>query len=180
MKVRGVVLAGGQSRRMGRDKASLTWQGRTLLERAVELLLPICEDITIISADPAHVHQQAKSLPDPQEGPLGAILHAPDDASLLILPVDMPLLRAATLERLLAEKSHAEAVMYAEAEQRHPFPGLYHPAALKKARGHFEQGGRAMMTWLDQCELAILSPEHPTEFQNFNTPAQWERLKKSV
>ncbi len=47
----GVVLAGGGSRRMGRDKAVLSWTGTTLVQRAVEVLAEVCGEVVIGGPD---------------------------------------------------------------------------------------------------------------------------------
>lgn len=50
----GIVLAGGQSTRMGTDKGRIMWKGRTLAEHAVNTLKPLCRDILISSNDPGY------------------------------------------------------------------------------------------------------------------------------
>ncbi|WP_225737236.1 molybdenum cofactor guanylyltransferase [Dyella acidiphila] len=98
----GVVLAGGRSSRMGRDKALLSWQGRPLLEHQLDTLHATGVDTVRVSGDrPAY-----GGIADPVAGvgPLGGlagIAAACGDAELLIVPVDMPRLQPALLQRLL-------------------------------------------------------------------------------
>jgi len=98
----GVVLAGGQSRRFGSDKALALHEGHTLLAHAVELLSGWCEHVIVAGRETA----PAPTLPDhphPGMGPLGGILaglrHAQDEgyASIITcgvdslgLPADLP------------------------------------------------------------------------------------------
>ena len=119
MKVCPVVLAGGQSRRMGRDKALLQLpDGRTLLQRAQSLLcslrVPGVEFLPpLVSGDrPGGIADSALA-----RGPLGG-LHAVAGHirreniacdALLVIPVDMPLLGVEQLEKLCAEGTGIEA-----------------------------------------------------------------------
>ena len=101
-EVSGYVLAGGRSRRMGRDKAMLMLAGRPLIEHAVAKLRRICSEVSILSHDD-ELARYAPLVPDlyPGCGPMGgieaALVHTPRDWNL-ILPVDVPFLPAAFLE----------------------------------------------------------------------------------
>jgi len=82
----GFVLAGGQSRRMGSDKALLNWHGRSLLAHMTMLLEAVCSSVTVVGRD---------SLPDdtPGLGPIGGIATALRVSSTelnLVLAVDLP------------------------------------------------------------------------------------------
>ena len=109
----GVVLAGGRSSRMGRDKALLPWHGRPLIEHQIDTLQAAGVDAVRISGDrPAYA-----GIADPiaQAGPLGGIAGiaaACDDAELLIVPVDMPRLQATLLQRLLAASTNAGSIHF--------------------------------------------------------------------
>lgn len=103
-----LLLAGGKSSRMGQDKRLLEIAGRTLVDHALDLLTAAGADRILISGDvPGH-----DGIPDriPGCGPPGG-LHAAvhhiaataglDGSPLLVIPVDMPLLDAGTLARLV-------------------------------------------------------------------------------
>lgn len=100
----GLVLAGGRSSRMGRDKALLPWRGRPLLAHMQALLHSAGAQEVLVSGDrPGHpgiVDTQ------PDLGPLGGlasvIAQLSDATTLVVVPVDMPLLSMPLLERLLA------------------------------------------------------------------------------
>lgn len=110
----GVVLAGGRSSRMGRDKADIEWRpGQTLLARAVERAGAAgCESVIVSGDRPGYDH-----VPDlePGTGPLGGLdsvlrERAPglERKLLLIVPLDMPILTASTLRRLLDAAAESE------------------------------------------------------------------------
>jgi molybdopterin-guanine dinucleotide biosynthesis protein A len=94
----GFILAGGQSVRLGRDKATLEWHGRHLLDHMVELLSGVCNSVQIVGRG---------NLPDltPGLGPIGGILTALASSTTdlnLIVAVDLPLLTSSFLKYLKA------------------------------------------------------------------------------
>ncbi len=91
----GVVLAGGRSSRMGRDKALIPYAGRTLLERALDILEPQVQELLVIGDPMKYGHVGPFVVADdiPGVGPLGGIVTAMRYAShdrLLVLACDMP------------------------------------------------------------------------------------------
>jgi molybdopterin-guanine dinucleotide biosynthesis protein A len=109
----GVVLAGGQSSRMGRDKALLPWQGRPLIEHQMAVLKAAGVDAVRISGE----RPDYRGIADPvtHAGPLGGIAGIAascDDAQLLVIPVDMPRLQPALLQRLLVTQSASGSIHF--------------------------------------------------------------------
>lgn len=101
----GIVLAGGQARRFGRDKALATLDGLALLDHAAQALRPVTEDIAVVGRDSA-TYASIADWPAAGLGPLGglcgALRHARDrhfDA-VLTLPCDTPSLPAGLLADL--------------------------------------------------------------------------------
>jgi molybdopterin-guanine dinucleotide biosynthesis protein A len=111
----GLVLAGGHSRRMRRDKASLPYAGTPQLARALQLLEPLVGRCFVsVRADQLSDPQRAahNTIADikPDLGPISGIhaaLHAYPDRAWLILACDLPFLDAATLQRLIARRAPA-------------------------------------------------------------------------
>jgi molybdopterin-guanine dinucleotide biosynthesis protein A len=155
----GVVLAGGQSSRMGKDKASLIYHGKTLREHMTELLERSGADTVWISGKDGIKDTVAI-------GPLGGVLAcldaASDDAVLLFCPVDMPLLSVATLRALF---DCTEPTTLAPG----PLPLLL-PATMRDAiRAQTNHSLRA----IGARAIDIGSEE---ERRNINTPAEFEAL----
>ena len=112
-EVGGYVLAGGQSSRMGREKALLELGGKTLIERAVTKLRRVCSQVAILSSNPA-LQEYAPLVADvhPGCGPLGGMEAALWQTSCewnLFLPVDVPFLPTVYLKAWLGALSDAEA-----------------------------------------------------------------------
>ncbi|MFZ9585671.1 MAG: molybdenum cofactor guanylyltransferase [Pseudohongiellaceae bacterium] len=187
----GVVLAGGRSSRMGRDKAELPWQGQTLLDHTLALLArlqPVCLRVS------GRAHALGIADLHPLSGPPGAVLsvlewlHARgelDGRALLLLPVDMPLLQEATLQRLLAAVRPGRAACF----RQQVFPCVLpaSPALLHHLRALFAEGStpggrrslRALLTFSAVLEVDEAGVD-PAEFSNVNTPEDWQRLLGGV
>ena len=119
-KLRGYVLAGGQSTRMGTDKADVVFEGMTMLERAVATMSEVCDVVSVVGARDL-VPAEATCIPDvyPRCGPMGGIQAALQDCRqnsaefAVFLPVDMPLLPGGFLRALTEFWMSAETVRVA-------------------------------------------------------------------
>ena len=109
----GLVLAGGESRRMGRDKATLHYGGRTQLDAAFEIVSRHCEQAWI-SVRAAQAHDPVRAaLPRIVDGVVGqgpiagiaAAQAAHPDAAWLVVACDLPFLDDTTLDHLVATNS---------------------------------------------------------------------------
>ena len=112
VRIAGVVLAGGRSRRMGRDKSLLRLGGDTaptLLERSVALLRPLCEQVWV-SCRAGQTYARQNCVPDllPASGPIcgvhAALVRARAEGipAVLALSCDLPLMHTGMLRRLVA------------------------------------------------------------------------------
>jgi molybdopterin-guanine dinucleotide biosynthesis protein A len=185
----GLVLAGGQARRMGGgDKASLKVGGKTILERVLARLTPYCDPIILnANGDPARFARYrlavvADSVPD-FAGPLAGILagldwaaqNAPGIAWLASAPGDCPFLPNDLVPRLHAARI-AEKKPLACARSgawRHPVVGLW-PVALRDdlRRALTIDGLHKIEAWTGRHGVALAAwPDQPFDpFFNVNTP----------
>lgn len=197
----GVILAGGESRRMGRDKALLVLpDGRTLLARTIAALgaaglgdvtisvSTLQRGIALQMAEPAA--RSLRLLPDapPGRGPLAglqAALSAYPASPVLLVAVDMPYLDAAVLRALIAEPRDADALVPRIAGWAQPLMALYGPACLRVAERLIAEDRLAMRDLLAVPELRVryLDEEwlaragsSPHIFANVNTPADLAAL----
>lgn len=110
-EVRGYVLAGGRSSRMGENKSEMRLSGSTLLEIAVQKLRRVCREVVVVGE---HAPTGVRVIRDlrPGCGPMGGIeaaLRDIDRGSAAFLPVDMPFVPAELLERLVGEGVRCDA-----------------------------------------------------------------------
>jgi molybdopterin-guanine dinucleotide biosynthesis protein A len=178
----GVVLAGGQSSRMGRDKALIEFKGRTLLERQLELLRPHAKEILVIGDPTKHTPTHATVIPDdiPGQGPLGGILTALRCARyvrVLVLACDLPNISDRLLLRLKAGLDNGvDAVVPKHSLGSEPLVAAYHRHAMEAFQKALGEGERKMSLALDRIHTVPLVMEPGEEgwpvdlFRNLNAP----------
>lgn len=193
-KTSAIILAGGASTRMGADKRRLRlWgeAGPTLLEQMVALGRAHCAECIVVLNDPeAWPDLQARPVRDeiPGAGPLGGLasgLAAASHEYALLLACDMPLVRSALLQALLAYPRPFDALVplrtaadgprnLAGAE---PLLAIYRRTALPAVRACLAAGDRRMIAPLAQIDTRFLTPEEwrpfdpdGVSFINLNRP----------
>jgi molybdenum cofactor guanylyltransferase len=136
-QVSGYVLAGGESSRMGADKALLRFGGETLLERALRKVNEVCGNAAILGGPAercARFHPYGRVVADRVVGcgPLGGLDAALADAVedwVLVVPVDLPLLPTIALEDLVwftSSDSRGSVHCYMDGGVTQPLPVLLH------------------------------------------------------
>jgi len=170
----GVVLAGGQARRFGGDKALATLAGIALLDHAVQALRPVTEDIAIVGRDsPTYV--SIDDWPAPGLGPLGglcgALRHARDRQfdAILTLPCDTPSLPAGLLSDLAARG-------VASFVANTPVIGVWPCALADRLSDYLEHGGnRAVRAWAEEIGAQAIDGWPP--IPNVNRPDDLAALR---
>jgi molybdopterin-guanine dinucleotide biosynthesis protein A len=180
LKIAGIVLAGGLSKRMGQDKAQLALQRQSLLARAVDLLESVELEHVFVSGD----YPPYSCILDihPQLGPLAGLhacvnsLYGNYDA-LFILPVDMPLLTESECHSLLdAFAIYPQGVFYREAI----FPMILpldldlknYLSEAVTAKGKKQRSIYRLLT-IRKVQALSYPQVLALRFQNSNTPEQW-------
>jgi molybdopterin-guanine dinucleotide biosynthesis protein A len=187
--LKGLVLAGGDSRRMGSDKAAREFSGQSLLDRAVSLVSEVVDE-TCVSAREQQRNlagrEHYRLIPDslPFAGPAAGILsaHCADrGAAWLVLACDMPMVTAHMLRRLVAERdaSAAATAWIAEGrEQPEPLCAVYEPATLA-AFLEKAQAGECLspLSWLNTQPVKLLAGAVEDSLSSANTPEELERMQ---
>jgi len=187
-QVSGAVLAGGQSRRMGSDKAALLVEGEPLLRRTVRVLRSITTDVAIIGPpERAALVSNVPILPDhwPHQGPLGGIATALQSLAgevVLVVGCDMPFLNLALLRYLIALAPAYDAVVVRADGETHPLHAVYQRRCLPALEAQLLAGDLRVQRFLRELavhvvegvELDLLDPQHLSTF-NANTPEEWEK-----
>jgi molybdenum cofactor guanylyltransferase len=176
-----VVLAGGASRRMGRDKATLPYEGKTLVERVVSVVSQRCSPVFVIAAPGQPLPTlQAEVLRDEVRGvgPLlatGRGLRAAADAGLklaFVCAVDMPLLSTELIDELAgpAMRLGADVVLPWDGRD-HYLAGVYRTSLADRVDALVAAGERSMRALVDTVDTQrIVMPEQPS-LTNVNTAA---------
>ena len=188
LDVAGLILAGGQSRRMGRDKALLPLAGRPMIGHVVAGLTPQASPIAI-NANGDATRFAAFGLPvlsddEPDTGPLGGVLAGlrwieaiePRPDALLTVPVDSPFLPADLAIRLAAAASGGGTIVVAASGERdHPVVALW-PTGLGDRLAAWRRSARShgVRAFLAACGFTVvrfdIPAAAPDPFLNVNTP----------
>jgi molybdopterin-guanine dinucleotide biosynthesis protein A len=180
----GVVLSGGHSRRMHSDKASLSYQGKPQLTRAIELLAPLVSRSFISIRqdqlrDPLRSGYETIVDRRAELGPIAGIdaaLAAHPDKAWLVLACDLPFLDRGTLERLIAGRDPARlATAYRSSSDGLPEPlcAIFEPASRAAVERWIEQGERCPRTFLLGHHVALLDLTNPRALDNINMPDEY-------
>jgi molybdopterin-guanine dinucleotide biosynthesis protein A len=187
------VLAGGKSSRMGEDKAFLIFDGRTLLQRALELAHSVAEDVRIVGArDKFAVFASVVEDQYEERGPLGGI-HAALSASStpvnLILAVDLPFLEERFLHYLVDEARAGNAVVTVPRAGGglQPLCAVYRREFRKGAEQALAAGRNKIDTLFTQIPVRIIEEEELARFafsaamfDNLNTRDEWEQARRRL
>ncbi len=180
------IQAGGQSSRMGRDKALMPFLGRPLIARLVERLSGLADELLITTNHPAEFRFLGLPLfPDllPGMGALGGLytaLSAARQDLVAVIACDMPFVLPALLraQRDLLVGEEADVVVPRSTDGLEPLHAIYRrEACLPAVRAALETGERRMVAWfpavrvrvMDLPEVAAIDPDLRS-FINLNRP----------
>jgi GTP cyclohydrolase I len=178
-----LILAGGRSSRMGRDKALLRVDGQTLLERTADILGAFVTDVRVAvqPGSPADAVRRRFPLladPAPDLGPAGgllAALAADPAAAWLVVACDLPGLDRATIAALVAGRdpaSGATAFRQAGGPDPEPLCAIYEPATLARLLGQASLSPRQLLA----TNTRLLPGPATANLASANTRADWQRL----
>ncbi|MEW5771910.1 MAG: molybdenum cofactor guanylyltransferase [Thermodesulfobacteriota bacterium] len=179
----GLVLAGGRSTRLGRDKVELPVHGQSLLARTVALAARFCGRVVVSGRNPADLGLDLPWLPDdvPGQGPLGGILTGLTrlGGPLLVLACDLPLLDADTVARLVEHRAVrppgtvVTTFLQAATGFIEPLVAVYEAASREHLAAALEAGERKLARALPEAgrHLIPYGPEQAHAFFNINYPA---------
>ena len=187
----GLILAGGSSSRMQRDKAALQYQGRSQLDRAFELASRHVSKVFVsVRAEQRHdpVRSAKPMIVDSAagEGPIVGIrsaLAAHPHAAWLVLACDLPFLSDAVLEHLLAGRDpNAVATAYRSAHDGLPEPlcAVWEPAAAAALDAYQSGGGRCPRKFLIGHGARLLDPIDEHALDNVNTPEEYAQARQAL
>lgn len=183
----GIVLSGGESRRMGRDKAFLTLDGVPLIEHVLRTLRAVFPRIIIVTKTPAaYASYGAVVVMDAvdQQGPLTGIysglLNSTDDYNFVVA-CDMPFLNPDLIAYMVGLAQGHDIVVPMVAGYLEPLHALYHRRLLpvieerlrldaRQIRGIYSE---ARVRYVTETEIDRYDPERRS-FMNLNTPEEYK------
>lgn len=183
--VRGLVLAGGESRRMGSDKALLRHGSESQLDYSVRTLRTVLDDVRV-SARESQAHTGRARYPLILDGyaglgPMAGILSAMDAdgrCAWLILACDLPNVTTATLEALLAGRDPARAFTAFRSSHNdlpEPLCAIYEPGSRHLIDEFLANGITCPRKMMMRSDTALLTQPDPGSLDNINTPEDLAR-----
>ena len=181
--ITGAILAGGQSRRMGQNKALMTLGGVRLIDRVVETMHHVCTDLLMVTNTPeVYADLGLPMVGDvwPDKGSLGGIYSALYHATTpycLVVACDMPFLQTSVLQYLVSQIETYDVVMPEVDGEQQPLHAIYGRACLPPIAQRLEANRLKIVGFLPDVnvrtitadELRPLDPDLRA-FQNLNTP----------
>ena len=185
------ILAGGDSQRMGEDKAALGDNDSSLIEWQVKDLRNLSQTLPILICSGSRCYEalntyDVRHVPDSvtSAGPLAGVAKALETAEnagleegyMLVLPTDSLIPPSHVYDRLTGAMSAASEVVLLKGEHLHPLHGLFSVSLAASMNDYVESGGRSVMGFLDDRSWsAVTVPEVWEPCLNFNTPEEYER-----
>lgn len=185
-----IVLAGGQSSRMGQDKALIEVSGVPLLRRVCEAALHCTDQVYVVTAWsdrhrsilPPHCHLIADIR---RQGPLVGFAHGLAQTQtdwVLLLACDLPRLQGETLQSWTAELEtiSADTIALLPRSQKgwEPLCGFYRRQCLSNLQDFIQQGRRSFQSWLATQRVQELRLENREILFNCNTPQDLEDFSR--
>jgi molybdopterin-guanine dinucleotide biosynthesis protein A len=187
--ISGLVLAGGRSRRMGRDKALLAHGAGTQLSHAVHLLESLVHPVYVSTrADQADEpeRRQFKRITDRYEdiGPIAGVLSAMDHdphSAWLVLACDLPNVDATTLLALLAARAPERpftAFRSSHDGLPEPLCAIFEPAARAIIDAFVGEGIVCPRKMQIRSDTQLIEQPDPAALDNINTPDDLQRSQE--
>jgi len=175
----GVVLCGGQSRRMGRDKANLQLpDGKTFLQHAVDRIEPITDDVVIsggeIQIDNVHKIPDSVFNQGPALGIAESLAYAGTHrySACLVTPVDVPALGTDDLRQLCENWHQTGQLTVAKSDRIEPLIGIYPVDLTDNLQQLAKSNDRSLFRWIQSQDYSAL--RFPIErVRNINTPEDY-------
>ncbi len=189
-KLYGLVLAGGQSTRMGTDKSVMDWHGKEQRYYIADLLQEYCDDVFIScrGEQQQEIDERYKTIVDSVDGkgPMAGILSAFEqynNVAWLVVACDLPLVNAETLQELIA----ARDVSKTATTYKSPYDGLPEPLitiwepkskmVLEEFKG---KGYNCPRKALINSNTLIIDVPDEHALMNANTPEDAEKVKQII
>jgi molybdopterin-guanine dinucleotide biosynthesis protein A len=185
--VSGVILAGGQSRRMGENKALMSLGGRRLIDRVVGVLREVFDDLLMVTNSPEVYADVGVPMVDDVllgKGSLGGIYSAIYHVTTpycFVVACDMPFLNAALIRYLVAQRVGYDVVIPDIHGDMQPLHAVYGKACLQPIRRRLEADRLKIIGFLPDVRVRTVTADDLRHvdpalqaFRNLNTPEEFQ------
>jgi molybdopterin-guanine dinucleotide biosynthesis protein A len=186
-----VILAGGRSTRLGQDKAFLKVNGQTLIERLIDRLAQLSEEIIIVTNDvDQYEHLEATVISDlvPGKAALGGLhsgLRAASNPHSLVVACDMPFLNLSLLRYMQGFVASYDVVVPRVGEFAEALHAIYAKSCLPYIERQLRSGDLQIshffptvrVRYVEQQEIETFDPDH-LSFFNINSQEDLEKARE--
>jgi molybdopterin-guanine dinucleotide biosynthesis protein A len=188
--VSGVVLAGGQSRRMGRNKALMELEGRTLIDRVLDRLSRLCDELIVSANDvDPYAHLAARIVRDaiPGRGALSGIhagLAAMRNETAVVVACDMPFLSLSLLRYMTVVAEDYDVVVPRLDRYYEPLHAVYSARCIGPIEHLVAEGPQRVVALYERVRTREITGDivrlygADRSFFNVNTPQDWTELQR--
>ena len=191
--ITGVILGGGQSRRMGRDKRRLNWEGEPFLDRVCGLMSSLFDEVLVVTAqedyDCSHLPVRLVTDKIPQKGSLGGLytgLLEAQNPLIFVVACDMPFLLKESIARLCLEPI-SDVLVVKLSTGIQPLHARYSKRCAPVIEQMIHEGDLKIQNLVFRTGLTVKIIEeslfddidpYRESFDNINTPADLEFARK--
>ncbi len=189
----GVILAGGESRRMGSDKSLLPLDGERFIERSFQLMASLFEEVLIVTNSPdLYTDIPCRKVPDiyRSKGALAGIhagLHHAGQPQVFVVACDLPFLSAELIRHLCRENHAAEVHIPRNDSGLEPLHACYTKSCLPAIEAVLQNDGRRIVDFFPAVAVTELTPDiwqrfdpEGLSFRNINTPQDYFTLRETM
>lgn len=187
----GVILAGGESRRMGSDKSLLPLDGERFIERTYQLMASLFDEVLIVTNSPdLYADIPCRKVPDIYRG-RGALagihsgLHYAGHNRIFVVAIDMPYLQPRLIRHLCTGAVDTDVLIPRSPHGLEPLHACYHKNCLPAIEALLGRGNRRIVEFFPQVNVRELSAANwqafdpqGLSFRNINTPQDYFELRE--
>lgn len=191
--ISGVILAGGESRRMGSDKSLLPIQGARFIDHVYSRMSSLFDEVIIVTNSPELYSEiDCRKVPDLYyaQGALAGVHSGLSHArmeQIFVVGCDMPFVSERVVRHICAQADRGDLVIPNSSSGHEPLHALYSKSCLPAMEQVLDAGQKRIMLFFDQVkmveissgEIKQLDPEEKS-FQNINTPEDYFRLRGTL
>jgi molybdopterin-guanine dinucleotide biosynthesis protein A len=166
------IIAGGQSKRFGSDKARYRFMGKELILHVYDLISRIFENIILVShSDMEDLLPGVERIEDliPDLGPIGgihtALVHS-DNPIIFAVACDMPFLNADFIRFMTGFIDDHDVVIPGDGDKLEPLHALYSTKCKKEVERVIEEGGKRIVTIFENQNVKIIGSREMAGFSN--------------
>jgi len=190
-EVTSIVLAGGTSRRMGRDKALLPIDGRPMIRSLIQRLIPLSRDIIVSLSDGDRHEELKQALPAgvrvvyderPGQGPLMGIyagLKASETDVNLVIACDIPEVDPGFVTEMRSYTADHDVVASVDSEGRtNALLAMYRRSVIPLIKKQLDEGRKKVLLFYPRCRVKYVPMRDGAWYRNINTMDDYQAYRR--